>query len=211
VSNLLLQVLDDGILTDSHGRRIDFSNTIIIMTSNLGAAALAALPEGQSSEAARGEVMAAVREHCAPELLNRIDEIVMFNKLGREHMGRVLDIQLDQVRALLAEKSITLDVSAGAADHLAAEGFDPAYGARPMKRLVPALSVSSSSSLFAPQLTLLLQVGAEGDTQPAGTYDPAGRVRRIQRGHGHGQPSWAGAGAGRARQWWAAAGGRGRR
>ena len=82
MSNLLLQVLDDGILTDSHGRRIDFSNTIIIMTSNLGAAALAALPEGQSSEAARGEVMAAVREHCAPELLNRIKARTWTNDVG---------------------------------------------------------------------------------------------------------------------------------
>jgi ATP-dependent Clp protease ATP-binding subunit ClpB len=136
VSNLLLQVLDEGFLTDSHGRKVDFRNTIIIMTSNLGANAIASLPDGSDPSEVREEVMDAVRAHVAPEFVNRIDEVVMFNRLQREDMHQILDLQLAELGKLLALQEISVEVSDAARDSLAAEGYDPVFGARPLKRLV---------------------------------------------------------------------------
>lgn len=136
VSNLLLQVLDEGRLTDSQGRVVDFKNTIIIMTSNLGADILASLPEGQPSVVARDDVLYSVRGHFAPEFINRIDEIVLFNRLDRNQMRPIVKIQLELVREMLSDKRITFDVSDEAEHYLANEGYNPAYGARPLKRTI---------------------------------------------------------------------------
>jgi ATP-dependent Clp protease ATP-binding subunit ClpB len=136
VSNLLLQMLDEGFLTDSHGRRVDFRNTIIIMTSNIGASALAGLPDGGDVEEVRPEVMDSLRTQVAPEFLNRIDEVVLFNRLQREHMGRIVDLQVNDVRKLLSAQDVSIEVSQAARDSLAEEGYDHVYGARPLKRLI---------------------------------------------------------------------------
>ena len=136
VLNLLLQLLDDGRLTDGHGRVVDFRNTLVALTSNLGADALAALPDGAGADAARDEVMAHVRAALRPEFLNRLDEIVLFHRLDRAGMRGVVDIQLAGLRALLAERKISLEVEDEAKTWLAGAGYDPAYGARPLKRTV---------------------------------------------------------------------------
>ena len=136
VFNLLLQVLDDGRLTDGHGRTVDFRNTLIVLTSNLGAEALAALPEGAAADDARGEVTAAVRTAFRPEFLNRLDETVLFRRLDRAHMRGVVDIQLRRLAGLLEARDIGLEVADGARDWLAKAGYDPAWGARPLKRAI---------------------------------------------------------------------------
>jgi ATP-dependent Clp protease ATP-binding subunit ClpB len=136
VFNILLQVLDDGRLTDGQGHTADFRNTIIVLTSNLGAEYLAALTEGQPSEAARPKVMEVVRRSFRPEFLNRLDEIILFNRLGRSDMKRIVDIQLRHLNALLAERKITLRVDEQAKVWLANTGYDPVYGARPLKRVL---------------------------------------------------------------------------
>jgi len=136
VFNVLLQVLDDGRLTDGQGRTVDFRNTLIIMTSNLGAEYLVSQPEGQDSGAVRDEVMGAVRGHFRPEFLNRLDEIVLFHRLQRNQMADIVKIQLDRLRGLLADRKITLNVDDGALGWLAQKGYDPAYGARPLKRVI---------------------------------------------------------------------------
>lgn len=136
VSNILLQVLDEGRLTDSQGRLVDFRNTVIILTSNLGSDILASLPEGVPSSAATSDVLGVVRGHYAPEFLNRIDELVLFNRLRREDIRSIVDLQLKEVEALLAEKEITLQVDDEAKDWLANAGYSPLYGARPLKRLI---------------------------------------------------------------------------
>jgi ATP-dependent Clp protease ATP-binding subunit ClpB len=136
VFNILLQVLDDGRLTDGQGRTVDFRNTIIVLTSNLGAEFLAALPEGQPAEAAREQVMAVVRRSFRPEFLNRLDEIILFNRLGRSDMKRIVDIQLKHLQALLADRKIVLKVDETAKVWLANTGYDPVYGARPLKRVI---------------------------------------------------------------------------
>ena len=136
VLNLLLQLLDDGRLTDGHGRLVDFRNTLVALTSNLGAEALAALPDGAGADAARDEVMAHVRAALRPEFLNRLDEVVLFHRLDRAGMRGVVDIQLAGLRALLAERKILLEVEDEAKAWLADAGYDPAYGARPLKRTV---------------------------------------------------------------------------
>ena len=136
VLNLLLQLLDDGRLTDGHGRLVDFRNTLVALTSNLGAEALAALPDGAGADAARDEVMAHVRAALRPEFLNRLDEIVLFHRLDRAGMRGVVDIQLERLRALLAERKILLEVEDEAKAWLADAGYDPAYGARPLKRTI---------------------------------------------------------------------------
>ncbi|MEP3274771.1 MAG: ATP-dependent chaperone ClpB [Stappiaceae bacterium] len=136
VFNVLLQVLDDGRLTDGQGRTVDFSNTMIIMTSNMGAEFLAAQAEGEDSEAVRDEVMAVVRAQFRPEFLNRLDEIVLFHRLQRSQMATIVDIQLVRLRALLEERKITLDLDDAAREWLANKGYDPAYGARPLKRVI---------------------------------------------------------------------------
>ena len=136
VFNILLQVLDDGRLTDGQGRTVDFRNTIIVLTSNLGAEFLAALMEGQPAEAARDQVMEVVRRAFRPEFLNRLDEIILFNRLGRNEMKRIVDIQLKHLQKLLDDRKIVLEVDAKAKTWLANTGYDPVYGARPLKRVI---------------------------------------------------------------------------
>ncbi len=136
VFNVLLQVLDDGILTDGQGRKVDFKNTLIILTSNLGAQALSQLPEGADSGAARDEVMDAVRAHFRPEFLNRLDEIIIFHRLTRENMDGIVRIQLWLLEQRLAQRKITLELDGAATKWLADAGYDPVYGARPLKRVI---------------------------------------------------------------------------
>ncbi|WP_417680614.1 ATP-dependent chaperone ClpB [Roseibium sp.] len=136
VFNVLLQVLDDGRLTDGQGRTVDFRNTLIIMTSNLGAEFLVSQPEGEDSDAVRDQVMGAVRAHFRPEFLNRLDEIVLFHRLQRSQMADIVAIQLERLRGLLADRKITLELDDGALAWLAQKGYDPAYGARPLKRVI---------------------------------------------------------------------------
>ena len=136
VFNVLLQVLDDGRLTDGQGRVVDFKNTLIILTSNLGSQALSLLPEGANAEEARDQVMVAVRAHFRPEFLNRLDEIVLFDRLSRANMDGIVDIQLDLLERRLAPRGITLQVDEAARTWLADRGYDPVYGARPLKRVI---------------------------------------------------------------------------
>ncbi|HYI48307.1 MAG TPA: ATP-dependent chaperone ClpB [Allosphingosinicella sp.] len=136
VFNILLQVLDDGRLTDGQGRTVDFTNTIIILTSNLGSHFLTGLADGQKVEDVEPQVMEAVRGHFRPELLNRLDEIILFHRLAAEHMGPIVDIQVAHVQALLKDRKIALDLSDGARAWLGRVGYDPVYGARPLKRAV---------------------------------------------------------------------------
>ena len=134
--NILLQVLDDGRLTDGHGRRVDFRNTLIVMTSNLGSEILAAQGEGEDSALVREQVMEAVRAAFRPEFLNRVDDILLFHRLTREQMAGIVDIQLARLGAILAERKIALELDATARSWLADKGYDPAYGARPLKRAI---------------------------------------------------------------------------
>jgi ATP-dependent Clp protease ATP-binding subunit ClpB len=134
--NTLLQVLDDGRLTDGHGRTVDFRNTIIIMTSNLGADALASGDTGEINDAQREAVMMAVRAHFRPEFINRIDEIVFFKRLGRAEIDHVVDIQMARLSKLLADRKIKVDLTETARTWLADRGYDPVYGARPLKRVI---------------------------------------------------------------------------
>ena len=136
VFNVLLQVLDDGRLTDGQGRTIDFKNTLLIMTSNLGSDALANQHEGDDVEAVRPYVMDAVRAHFRPEFLNRIDEIILFRRLGRDQMSGIVRIQLARLEKLMADRRLTLDIDDSALAWLADKGYDPAYGARPLKRVI---------------------------------------------------------------------------
>jgi len=136
VFNVLLQVLDDGRLTDGQGRTVDFRNTLIIMTSNLGAEFLANQEEGEDVEAVRPLVMNTVRGHFRPEFLNRIDEIILFKRLSRLHMGDIVTIQLRRVEKLLADRRMTLSIDAEALNWIADKGYDPVYGARPLKRVI---------------------------------------------------------------------------
>ncbi len=136
VFNILLQVLDDGRLTDGHGRTVDFRNTIIVMTSNLGSEYLVSLGEKQDVDAVRDQVMGVVRANFRPEFLNRLDDIILFHRLRREHMTAIVDIQLERLRKLLAERKITIALDKQAREWLADKGYDPAYGARPLKRVI---------------------------------------------------------------------------
>ncbi len=136
VFNILLQVLDDGRLTDGQGRTVDFRNTIIVLTSNLGSDILAAQPEGEDVRMAEAAVMARVRDHFRPEFLNRLDEIVLFRRLQREDMGTIVTIQLRHLERLLADRNIHITLDQGARDWLAEAGYDPVYGARPLKRVI---------------------------------------------------------------------------
>jgi ATP-dependent Clp protease ATP-binding subunit ClpB len=136
VFNVLLQVLDDGRLTDGQGRTVDFRNTLIVMTSNLGSEFLAALKEGQPVEAVRDEVMGVVRQAFRPEFLNRLDEILLFNRLSRGEMTKIVEIQLGRLRKLLAERKLELTLDETATAWLANTGYDPVYGARPLKRVI---------------------------------------------------------------------------
>ena len=136
VFNVLLQVLDDGMLTDGQGRTVDFKQTLIILTSNLGAQALSQLSEGADSGEAKYDVMQAVKAHFRPEFLNRLDETVIFDRLGRQDMGQIVDIQIARLLARLTDRKITLSVDSDARAWLAEEGYDPVFGARPLKRVI---------------------------------------------------------------------------
>ncbi|MGD9811386.1 MAG: ATP-dependent chaperone ClpB [Sphingobium sp.] len=136
VFNVLLQVLDDGRLTDGQGRTVDFSNTIIVLTSNLGSQFLSNMADDQKVEDVEPQVMEVVRAHFRPEFLNRLDEIILFHRLGAEHMAPIVDIQVARVAKLLKDRKVTLDLSEGARNWLGRVGYDPVYGARPLKRAV---------------------------------------------------------------------------
>ncbi len=150
VFNVLLQVLDDGRLTDGQGRTVDFKNTLIILTSNLGSAHLAALKEGEAAETVREQVMEEVRRAFRPEFLNRLDEILLFNRLSRANMSDIVEIQLNRLRKLLADRKIDLKFDSAALQWLANRGYDPVYGARPLKRVI-------QRSLQNPLATQLLE------------------------------------------------------
>ncbi len=150
VFNVLLQVLDDGRLTDGQGRTADFRNTIIVLTSNLGSDILAAQPDNEPMAMAHAQVMRVVREHFRPEFLNRLDEIVTFRRLARADMATIVDIQLQRLRGMLADRKIALELDQSAMDWLANEGYDPIYGARPLKRVI-------QRSLQNPLASLLLE------------------------------------------------------
>ncbi|UDF28021.1 UNVERIFIED_ORG: ATP-dependent chaperone ClpB [Roseateles sp. XES5] len=136
VFNVLLQVLDDGRLTDGQGRTVDFKNTVIVMTSNLGAEYLTALGENEDSDTVRDQVMDVVKMAFRPEFLNRVDEIILFHRLRRSEMGAIVDIQLERLRKLLTDRKIVLDLDDDAVHWLAEKGYDPVYGARPLKRAI---------------------------------------------------------------------------
>ena len=136
IFNILLQVLDDGHLTDGQGRRVDFRNTMILLTSNLGSAPLLALPDDASVDAARDAVMEEVQDAFRPEFLNRLDSILLFQRLSRNHMGAIVDIQFSRLKARLIDRDIQLQLHEDAREWLADQGYDPQYGARPLKRVM---------------------------------------------------------------------------
>ncbi|WP_395651223.1 ATP-dependent chaperone ClpB [Brevundimonas sp.] len=167
VFNVLLQVLDDGRLTDGQGRTIDFKNTLLIMTSNLGSDALANQAEGDDVEAVRPYVMDAVRAHFRPEFLNRIDEIILFRRLGRDQMAGIVRIQLARLEKLMADRRLTLSIDDSALAWLADKGYDPAYGARPLKRVIQKDLVDPmAKKLLAGELAdgsvIAVSAGADG-------------------------------------------------
>ncbi|WP_137387769.1 ATP-dependent chaperone ClpB [Rhodoligotrophos defluvii] len=136
VFNILLQVLDEGRLTDGHGRTVDFRNTLVILTSNLGAEILVNQPENEPVEAVRGKVMDIVRANFRPEFLNRLDEILLFQRLRAEQIRKIVDVQIERLQRLLADRKITVDLDDKARDWLGRRGYDPAYGARPLRRII---------------------------------------------------------------------------
>jgi ATP-dependent Clp protease ATP-binding subunit ClpB len=166
VFNVLLQVLDDGILTDGQGRTVDFKQTLVILTSNLGSQALSQLPEGAESDEAKYDVMQAVRGHFRPEFLNRLDETVIFDRLGRDDMGAIVDIQLARLFARLVERKIMLSVDGQARAWLADQGYDPVFGARPLKRVIqralqdPLAEMILSGEVLTGQT---IEISAQGD------------------------------------------------
>ncbi|MFK7878502.1 ATP-dependent chaperone ClpB [Roseobacter sp.] len=167
VFNVLLQVLDDGVLTDGQGRTVDFKQTLIILTSNLGAQALSQLPDGADASDAKRDVMDAVRAHFRPEFLNRLDETIIFDRLAREDMSGIVDIQMARLLKRLAVRKIALNLDEGARKWLADEGYDPVFGARPLKRVIQrALQDPLAEMLLAGDVmdgdTLNISAGAEG-------------------------------------------------
>ncbi|MBT2132202.1 ATP-dependent chaperone ClpB [Aliiroseovarius lamellibrachiae] len=167
VFNVLLQVLDDGVLTDGQGRTVDFKQTLIILTSNLGAQALSQLPDGADASDARRDVMDAVRAHFRPEFLNRLDETIIFDRLARKDMDGIVEIQLANLAKRLAARNITMTLDDGAKTWLADEGYDPVFGARPLKRVIQrALQDQLAELLLAGDLmdgdTIVVSAGADG-------------------------------------------------
>jgi len=158
IFNVLLQVLDDGRLTDGQGRTVDFRNTIIVLTSNLGSDILAQQPDGEETALVQAQVMRVVRDHFRPEFLNRLDEVILFRRLQRNEMATIVTIQLRRLDQLLRDRNIVLDLDQSALDWLAHTGYDPVYGARPLKRVI-------QRSLQNPLATLLLEGAiADGET-----------------------------------------------
>ncbi len=179
VFNTLLQVFDDGRLTDGQGRTVDFKNTLIIMTSNLGAEHLSNLKEGQDVNTVRDQVMIAVRQAFRPEFLNRLDEVLLFEKLSRDQMGMIVDIQLGSLRKLLSERKITLSIDDKASQWLSDKGFDPVYGARPLKRVIQrelqntlAEMILSGDVLNGAEVI----VSSKGDQLDIKTKNPSGKA-----------------------------------
>jgi ATP-dependent Clp protease ATP-binding subunit ClpB len=181
VFNVLLQVLDDGRLTDGQGRTVDFRNTLIVLTSNLGSDAIARMPDGTDIESVRDQVMEVVRQAFRPEFLNRLDEILLFRRLSRADMVGVVDIQLDRLRRMLADRKITLQLDEAAKAWLAEAGYDPVYGARPLKRTIQReLQNPLASAILEGRIkdgdTVRVSVGAKGLTLATG--DEAKQPRR---------------------------------
>jgi ATP-dependent Clp protease ATP-binding subunit ClpB len=170
IFNMLLQILDDGRLTDSQGRVVDFKYTAIVMTSNIGSAHLleGVNAEGELADDAREHCLAELKAHFRPEFLNRIDDIVLFHPLGKRHIEQIAEIQLRQVDELLAERSIKLDVTPAAKAFLSDVGYDPAYGARPLKRAITRyvqdpLSLKVLEGTFGAGTTVRVEPAASGD------------------------------------------------
>ncbi len=166
VFNVLLQVLDDGRLTDGQGRTVDFRNTLIIMTSNLGSEFLSTQGEGEETATVRHLVMDVVRKHFRPEFLNRIDEIILFKRLGREQMDGIVRIQLQRVDKLLESRRMAIALDPAAMHWLGQRGYDPVYGARPLKRVIQKeLMDPIAKKLLAGDLAdgAIIQVGAGED------------------------------------------------
>ena len=167
VFNVLLQVLDDGVLTDGQGRHVDFKQTLIVLTSNLGSQALSQLPEGADGAQAKRDVMDAVRAHFRPEFLNRLDETIIFDRLSREDMTDIVEIQLRRLEKRLAHRKIAIDLSDGARKWLADEGYDPVFGARPLKRVLQRAVQDPLAEMIlagdAPEgTTVPIDAGADG-------------------------------------------------
>ncbi|MDB4245913.1 AAA family ATPase, partial [bacterium] len=167
VFNVLLQVLDDGILTDGQGRTVDFKQTLIILTSNLGAQALSQLPDGADPTQAKRDVMDAVRAHFRPEFLNRLDETIIFDRLAREDMAGIVTIQMKRLEDRLASRNIHLDLDEAALKWLADEGYDPVFGARPLKRVIQrALQNQLAEMILAGDVldgdTITVSAGVDG-------------------------------------------------
>ncbi len=176
VFNVLLQVLDDGRLTDGQGRTVDFRNTLIVLTSNLGSEYLASAPEGANPDVLESQVMEAVRAAFRPEFLNRLDEMLVFHRLRRDQMADIVKIQLKRLEALLVDRNITLEMDVAAMEWLAAAGYDPAYGARPLKRVIQrALQNPLAEKLLAGEIH-------DGDRVRVGT-DALGEGLRLTRDH----------------------------
>ena len=159
--------MDDGVLTDGQGRTVDFKQTLIILTSNLGAQALSQLPDGADASDAKRDVMDAVRAHFRPEFLNRLDETVIFDRLVRDDMAGIVEIQLRRLTDRLASRNITLDLDDGAMTWLADEGYDPVFGARPLKRVIQrALQDQLAEMILAGDVmdgsTVSVSAGADG-------------------------------------------------
>ncbi|MEC8667524.1 MAG: AAA family ATPase, partial [Pseudomonadota bacterium] len=185
VFNVLLQVLDDGVLTDGQGRTVDFKQTLIVLTSNLGAQALSQLPEGADAGAAKRDVMDAVKAHFRPEFLNRLDEIIVFDRLGRADMDGIVDIQMARLLKRLAGRNIRLELDEAAKKWLADEGYDPVFGARPLKRVIQkAIQDPLAEALLGGEVkdgdTVPVSAGADGliigdrlGTSDRGTPDEA--------------------------------------
>jgi ATP-dependent Clp protease ATP-binding subunit ClpB len=165
VFNVLLQVLDDGRLTDGQGHVVSFKNTVVIMTSNIGSAMIQELAQaGESHEEVRDAVLEELRSELRPEFLNRIDEVIVFRPLSRDQIGEIVAIQLGRLRALLADRKLSLVLSPEAAARLAAEGYDPVYGARPLKRVIQQRIQNPLARLllegrFQPGDTILVEAG----------------------------------------------------
>ncbi|MBV9960220.1 MAG: AAA family ATPase, partial [Acidobacteria bacterium] len=164
VFNVLLQILDDGRLTDSKGRTVDFKNTVLIMTSNLGSREIQDVSDDEKQ--VREAVLQTLREHFKPEFLNRIDDIVIFHQLSREQIALIIDVQLEKLRVMLGERGIVLELDDSAKELLTREGYDPNYGARPLKRAIQTLiqnplAVKLLRGEIAPGQKI--RVAAEGD------------------------------------------------
>jgi ATP-dependent Clp protease ATP-binding subunit ClpB len=183
VFNVLLQVLDDGRLTDGQGRTVDFRNVLIIMTSNLGAELLVMQKEGEDSAAVHDEVMQIVRAHFRPEFLNRIDEIILFHRLRRQDMAAIVDIQIRHLQRLLEDRKITLELTSEARAWLADKGYDPAYGARPLRRVIQkTLQDPLAEKILAGEIhdeeTVVIGVGPQGLTiRPKGKHEGKGKAK----------------------------------